>query len=249
MTGTEFIYPDWPAPARVRAFVTTRQGGVSSGRYSSLNLAQHVEDDVAAVEQNRQLLKQALQLPSEPVWLDQVHGVKAVRADDRAVPTVADASYTTEPDVVCAVMTADCLPVLICNRQGNKVAAAHAGWRGLQAGVIEQTIEVMQEDVGNLLVWLGPAIGPDAFEVGEEVKLAFEADLPDASAAFRETRPGHWLADIYLLARQRLNHMGVEAVYGGGFCTFNNKQQFFSYRRDGKTGRMASLIYIAGDKI
>jgi polyphenol oxidase len=177
------------------------------------------------------------------LWLEQVHGVAVVNAADTQ-SICADASFATEKNIVCTVMTADCLPVLICNRAGTKVAAAHAGWRGLHAGVIEAAIQALQETPGNILVWLGPAIGPQAFEVGEEVRAAFVSDLPQTAAAFKSTKPGHWLADIYQLARLRLARIGVNQIYGGGLCTCTDHQRFYSYRRDGKTGRMASLIWM-----
>ena len=247
MTELNLLRPEWPAPPNIQACVTTREGGVSSGAYASLNLAAHVADEVAAVQKNRALLKQALALPSEPVWLQQVHGAGVVDAADAEASRQADGAYTRARNVVCSVMTADCLPVLMCNRQGTRVAAAHAGWRGLHAGVIEQTVAALQQSPADLLVWLGPAIGPDAFEVGDEVKRAFEQDLVQAEQAFRASRPGHWWADIYLLAQQRLQRLGIEAIYGGGLCTFKDAQQFYSYRRDGKTGRMASLIWMTGE--
>ena len=242
-----FIQPDWPVPKQVKAFVTNRRGGVSQSPYASFNLAEHVEDDPEAVKTNRAILQQSLQLPAEPVWLEQVHSSRVIDAGQSQLSLKADASFTSQQEVICVVMTADCLPVLICNRRGTKVAAAHAGWRGLEAGVIEKTIEAMQEDADDLLVWLGPAIGPDAFEVGDEVKRAFEQHDADASKAFKPSNSGRWLADIYELAKQRLEKININHVYGAGFCTFTDKKQFYSYRRDGKTGRMASLIWIAGD--
>ncbi|MBI3187660.1 MAG: peptidoglycan editing factor PgeF [Gammaproteobacteria bacterium] len=239
----EFLVANWPAPANVRAGVTTRQGGVSVAPYDGFNLATHVGDNPAAVAQNRALLRTTLKLPAEPVWLEQVHGVAVVNAATTKI-FCADASYASEKNIVCTVMTADCLPVLICNRAGTKVAAAHAGWRGLHAGVIEASISVLQETPDNILIWLGPAIGPQAFEVGDEVRTAFVNDLPQTAAAFKATSPGHWLADIYQLARLRLARIGVNNVYGGDLCTYTDQQRFYSYRRDGKTGRMASLIWI-----
>jgi YfiH family protein len=246
MTELHFLQPDWPAAEAVQARVTTRLGGTSEGPYASFNLAMHVHDDPQRVAHNRALLKQSLQLPAEPLWLEQVHGVQVTDATDPSASRRADAAFSDQPDVVCAVMTADCLPLLLCNRRGSMVAAAHAGWRGLQAGVIEHTVAALDEAPGELLVWLGPAIGPDAFEVGDEVKQAFEQQMTEAAAAFRPSRPGHWWADIYLLARQRLQRLGIEAVYGGGLCTYEDAQRFYSYRRDGETGRMASLIWIRG---
>lgn len=241
----DIIQPDWPAPANIKALTTTRAGGVSTGSYSSFNLATHVDDLPEHVLQNRQRLCECFHLPAEPVWLNQVHGVAVV---DAAVATssaevAADASYSDQRDRVCAVMTADCLPLLFCNRAGTRVAAAHAGWRGLQAGVIEATVAALGDNPDQLLVWLGPAIGPAAFEVGDEVRTAFIADLPDSAVAFVANRPGHWLADIYLLARMRLRRLGIESVYGGQFCTYTDAQRFYSYRRDPTTGRMATLIW------
>jgi len=247
MTELQWLRPDWPAADRIEACVSTRQGGVSTGPYAGFNLALHVGDDAERVARNRALLTQALELPAEPVWLEQVHGVQVIDAADPQSSRQADAAFSFQADIVCAVMTADCLPLLLCNRQGSKVAAAHAGWRGLQAGVIEHTVAALQESPDNLLVWLGPAIGPDAFEVGDEVKQAFQQQMADAAAAFRPSRPGHWWADIYALARLRLHRLGIESVYGGGLCTYDDAQRFYSYRRDGDTGRMASLIWIRGD--
>jgi YfiH family protein len=249
MTEPVFIFPDWPAPAHVHAASTTRQGGASTAPYDSFNLASHVGDDAQCVQQNRWLLRQALQLPAEPAWLEQVHGVEVVEASGLSGPCAADASISTECGVVCTVMTADCLPVLMCDRRGRGVAAAHAGWRGLAAGVIEATAKRLCQrldcDAGELLVWLGPAIGPQAFEVGSEVRDAFTANDTAAGQAFIANRPGHWLADIYLLARQALRRQGIEAVYGGGRCTYNEVENFFSFRRNSTTGRMASLIWLS----
>ena len=237
------ICADWPAPTNVRTAVTTRSGGYSVAAYAELNLAMHVEDNPASVVQNRRALLTELKLPAEPVWLEQVHGVAVVDAA-QTKNFCADAAFTTEKNIVCTVLTADCLPVLMCNRAGNKVAAAHAGWRGLHAGVIEAAIAALNEPAENILLWLGPAIGPNAFEVGDEVRTAFISDLPAAIAAFRVSKPGHWFADIYQLARLRLARIGVHQIYGGSLCTYSDAQRFYSYRRDGKTGRMASLIWM-----
>ena len=239
----EFIQADWPAPAQVHTAVTTRKGGYSVAPYAEFNLATHVADNPSSVAQNRHALKIALQLPAEPLWLEQVHGVAVVDAA-KANNICADAAFATTKNIVCCVMTADCLPVLICNRAGNKVAAAHAGWRGLHAGVIEAAIAALNEPAENILLWLGPAIGPNAFEVGDEVRNVFISDLPETSNAFRKSKPGHWFADIYQLARLRLARIGVHHVYGGGLCTYSDAERFYSYRRDGKTGRMASLIWL-----
>ncbi|MCG8992080.1 peptidoglycan editing factor PgeF [Laribacter hongkongensis] len=235
----------WPAPARIRTLVTTRDGGVSLAPYASLNLGQHVGDDPAAVAENRARLRACL--PAEPFWLNQVHGigVQEACADAPDVPPDADAGFTRQPGVVCAVMTADCLPVLLTDRSGSVVAAAHAGWRGLCNGIIEATIVRMAVPANDILAWLGPAIGPDAFEVGPEVRTAFMAHDPTAASAFAAIPDGKYLADIYLLARQRLNACGVTEVHGGDACTVTERERYFSYRRDGRTGRMASLIWLA----
>lgn len=244
--GLTLLEPQWPAPARVRAVCSTRLGGVSESPYQSLNLAEHVGDALASVQANRVLLRDALALPAEPVWLQQVHGVAVLQATpDSAIGQCADASVSRAPGVVCAVMTADCLPVLLCDRAGQVVGAAHAGWRGLLDGVIEQTVAAMAPVAPeDMLVWLGPAIGPQAFEVGEEVRAAFVAYAAEAAAAFVPGRAGHWYADIYALARQRLAALGINAVYGGDQCTYSDATHYFSYRRDNITGRLASLIWL-----
>ena len=240
----DWIDPDWPAPAAVRSACTTRRGGVSRGPYASLNLADHVGDDPVCVARNRALLRDHLELPGEPLWLRQVHGRDVSRGGVDPYGCEADASVATGPGVVCAVLTADCLPLLLCDRAGTRVAAVHAGWRGLAAGVIEAAVAGMQVAPADLLVWLGPAIGPDVFEVGNEVREAFLACDPAATAAFRPSLAGRWLADIYQLARRRLHTLGVGHVWGGGFCTVTDPDRFFSYRREGATGRMATLIWL-----
>jgi YfiH family protein len=242
------IIPDWPAPANVRAVSTTRLGGVSHPPFDSLNLAGHVGDAPVAVANNRARLAGALSLPASPHWLSQVHGSEVVllEAGNEGLPE-ADASLTTQPAVVCAVLTADCLPVLFCDRAGSRVAIAHAGWRGLSAGVLEATVRALQLPAEDILAWLGPAIGPRAFEVGDEVRQAFCAVDANASAAFVASRSGHWHADLYQLARQRLVRAGVTAVSGGDRCTFTEVDSFYSFRRDGTTGRMASLIWLQQD--
>lgn len=241
----EFIRPDWPAPARVQALVTTRNGGVSTAPYVSFNLASHVGDDADCVQRNRALLREYL--PTDPLWLEQVHGQTVVQANDAHSIPIADASFTRQSGAVCAVMTADCLPVLFCDREASVVAAAHAGWRGLANGVLEATVNAMNCDGRELMAWLGPAIGPDAFEVGADVYQTFIQLNPDAAQAFKK-HGEKWLADIYSLARLRLEKLGLTQIHGGGFCTFHDSQRFFSYRRDGVTGRMASLIWLAGAK-
>lgn len=247
------IAPDWPAPANVHAVVSTRAGGVSLPPWDSLNLGQHVGDDPGHVQQNRARLLAALQViaPAQaPQWLNQVHGITVVEAEADAARREAhlpdaDAVTTTQSQLPCVVMTADCLPVFFCDRRGTRVAVAHAGWRGLCDGVLEATLQQFP-DPADVLAWLGPAIGPDAFEVGPEVRTAFLARQPEATACFRPSpNAGRYLADIYGLARLRLQAAGVTAIFGGGFCTVRDKERFFSYRRDGRTGRMAALIWLA----
>lgn len=238
-----WITPDWPAPPNVRALITTRSGGVSRGPYASMNPAAHVGDDPAAVAENRRRLNRFL--PGEPHWLEQVHGT-AVYTVEAGASRTADAAVSRTPGVVLAVLTADCLPILLCDIDGRVVGVAHAGWRGLAAGVIERTVQAMGVEGERLLAYLGPAIGPRAFEVGEDVRAAHLDWDGAAAAAFAPgARPGKWLADLYGLARLRLSRLGVPAVYGGGACTFSEPERFFSYRRDGATGRMASLIWLA----
>lgn len=242
------IVPDWPAPARVRALSTTRQGGCSPAPWDSLNLGLYGGDDPGRVRSNRALLRQLL--PSEPWWLRQVHGVTVVRrapADVSGEDTApaADAQVADRAGQVCAVLAADCLPVLLCDRSGTVVAAAHAGWRGLAAGVLERTIAAMAVRPQQLLAWLGPAIGAQVYEVGDEVRRAF-ADGGTAAGAFRPYGR-RWLLDLYAMARYRLALAGVTAVWGGDCCTFCDAHRFFSHRRDAVTGRMASLIWLADD--
>lgn len=242
-----WIVPDWPAPASVHALVTTRGGGVSVAPYACLNLGDHVGDDPIAVAANRRMLQTSL--PTEPVWLKQVHGRGIADADHAAGVPEADGSVARKSGIVCAVLTADCLPVLLCDRAGTVVAAAHAGWRGLADGVVEAAVAAMAVEAGEILAWLGPAIGPRAFEVGGEVRQIFMEHDPAAESAFiPSANAGKWLADIYLLARQRLARIGVSAVYGGGYCTYADAERFYSYRRDGVTGRMASLVWIDPEK-
>lgn len=221
----ELILADWPAPPRVRALVTTRALGDMKSAESRARLRAH--------------------LPADPAWLRQVHGVTAVDASGAAAGTAADASFTTSRNVVCAVMAADCLPVLFAEESGAAVGVAHAGWRGLAAGVIEATVAAMRVPPSRLLVWLGPAIGPDAYEIGSEVRDAFLARDARAQAAFAPTRPGHWRLDLYAVARQRLAAIGIARVSGGGFCTATDMERFFSYRRDKANERMAAVIWLA----
>ncbi len=238
------ITPDWPAPPAVRAVSTTRAGGVSLAPYASFNLAEHVGDDPAAVARNRRRLRTRLALPAEPRWLQQVHGCQVAEAAAATPLTPADACIGRRPGEVCAVLTADCLPVLLCDREASVVAAAHAGWRGLAAGVLEASVAALGVAPPRLLAWLGPAIGAEVFEVGDEVRAAFVQHQPQAAAAFRAQPDGRWIADIYRLARLRLQAAGVEAVYGGGLCTYSDPARFYSYRRESTTGRMATLIWL-----
>jgi YfiH family protein len=242
------IIPDWPAPARVQALQTTRQGGVSLAPYDSFNLGSHVGDTPLAVARNRILLN--TRLPSEPVWLEQVHGTLVANADHASCLPQADACIARQRGSVCAVMTADCLPVLLCDAQGSVVGAAHAGWKGLASGVIEATVLAMGVAPQSLMAWLGPAIGREHFEVGEEVRAAFVAVQPQAVSAFipslleGQGRGDKYLADIYALARLRLSALGIVQIYGGKHCTYREREKFFSYRRDGATGRMGTFIWL-----
>jgi copper oxidase (laccase) domain-containing protein len=259
----EYITPTWPAPPNVRALTTTRAGGASRGPYESFNLGDHVGDDPAAVQRNRALLREALNLPAEPLWLKQVHGTNVVDAATAPPGVTADGAWTDKPGVVLAALTADCLPVFLCDRAGAKIALLHAGWRGLAAGVIEAGVRrlAVPGDVQgrtspgprgtsvlaageDLLAWLGPAIGPDSYEVGDEVRAAFVAQDATAARAFRANGPGRWWADLYDLARQRLRALGVREVQDGQHCTLREQGRFFSYRRDGQCGRMASLLWL-----
>lgn len=240
---SEWIIPNWPAPQHVRACSTTRFGGVSAAPWDSLNLGTHVGDAEAQVIQNRQRLVDQLALTSMPQWLDQIHGQDVVRLPTTDSLPRADAAITRESGVVCAVMTADCLPVLFCSKDGSEIAAAHAGWRGLCNGVLEQTLSQFHCAPGEVLAWLGPAIGPQAFEVGPEVRSAFMAHNVEADEAFRPAG-NKYFADIGLLARQRLQAAGVHSISGSSHCTFHESDDFFSFRRDGITGRMATLIWL-----
>jgi YfiH family protein len=240
----DWIVPDWPAPACVHAVTTTRPGGLSQGAFSSMNPADHVGDDPAAVAANRARLQQVLALPARPAWLQQVHGISVVDAESVTDAPEADAAYACRPGVVCAVLTADCLPLLLCDKAGECVAAVHAGWRGLVAGVIEQAVRALSRPGDTLLAWLGPAISPAAYRVGDEVRDTFMAHDLRAAAAFTAAADGSWHADLYRLARQRLGDCGVMQVYGGGHCSYGEPERFFSYRRDGTCGRMASLVWI-----
>ncbi|MGG7647493.1 peptidoglycan editing factor PgeF [Pseudomonas sp. ES4] len=238
---SDWLIPDWPAPAGVKACVTTRAGGVSLAPFDSLNLGDHVDDSPETVAENRRRLTDHFSI--QPAWLKQVHGIAVAHADPSLTAT-ADASWTATPGIACTAMTADCLPALFCDRVGTRVAAAHAGWRGLAAGVLEATLDSLAVPPEEVLVWLGPAIGPQAFEVGPEVREIFVEQLPEAAKAFVPSQnAGKFMADIYELARLRLATRGVTAVYGGGFCTVTDPR-FFSYRRSPRTGRFASLVWL-----
>jgi len=243
--STSVILPDWPAPANVRAACTTREGGVSEGPYASMNLSARVGDRDEHVVENRRRLAGLLNLPDEPGWLRQCHGTRVVDAPaPGTVVPEADASVGRGRGRVCAVLTADCLPVLFCDDAGSAVAAAHAGWRGLAAGVLESTVSALRVAPASLMAWLGPAIGPAAFEVGAEVREVFLEEQAESEPAF--SRQGErWLADLYALARLRLSRAGLKNVYGGGYCTFDDDTRFFSYRRENQSGRMASLIWLS----
>jgi polyphenol oxidase len=242
LKNSDLIIPNWPAHANVKALQTNRDGGVSHAPYDSLNLGSHVKDNPIHVAQNRQMLSQFL--PSEPVWLNQVHGINVVHAANTSCVPEADASFTTRKNVVCVTMTADCLPILVCDTAGTLVASIHAGWRSLCDGVIEVTITKLPAKPANLMAWLGPAIGPNAFEVGAEVREQFMAKDAKSEVAFKP-HGDKYLADIYQIATQRLNNLGVTQIYGGGECTFTDDKRYFSFRRDGATGRMATLIWLS----
>lgn len=240
---TAFV-PNWPAPATVRALSTTRQDGHSQSPFDEFNLATHVDDEPESVIKNRDLLIAQNQLPSSPLWLTQTHSTTVINADNWLADIEADACYSNTSNQICIVMTADCLPVLVCNRQGTEVAAIHAGWRGLANGIIASTLTQFQSDREELLVWLGPAIGPEAFEVGQDVFECFTKNTPETKAAFKANDNSRYLADIYQLARQQLSSLSIEQVFGGEHCTVTDQDRFFSYRRDGQTGRMASMIWL-----
>ena len=240
-----WVTPNWPAPPNVRALTTLRGGfGASQPPYDRANFGLNCGDDLAAVHANRAALAELARLPEAPRWLRQVHGTSVCAAEAiRGDVTEADASVTVQAGVVLAILTADCLPVLFCSRDGRAIGAARAGWRGLAAGVLEATVAAMSVPAEQLIAWLGPAAGPQAYEVGDEVRAAFVNTDPVAADAFRPTRPGHFLCDLYALARLRLAQLGLGEVYGGGLCTISDRERFFSHRRDGRSGRMATLIW------
>jgi hypothetical protein len=243
MTAVRWIAADWPAPAGVVAGTTLRQGGVSRDRYASLNLAAHVGDDESSVGTNRRRFMAACGLPAEPKWLRQVHGTNAVRSEDFDGSEAADAIVAKTPGQVCAILTADCLPVVIAAEDGKEIAAAHAGWRGLCDGILESTIMALETPPPGLIAWFGPAISQRNFEVGHEVRDRFLARDRTAAGYFRANERGRWQADLYGLARLRLRGAGLDRTYGGGHCTFAEADAFFSYRRDGECGRIATFIF------
>ena len=246
---SDWIVPDWPAPPNVKSLFTTRNGGVSGGKndaYATLNLGCHVNDDLSDVDKNRTILSK--HLPAAPKWLKQVHGTTILCLDDEETSLQGDAALSRTTGKVCAVMVADCLPVFLCDKAGTTVAIVHAGWRGLAAGVIEKSVVEMGKDQTEIIAWLGPAIGPKCFEVGEEVREVFVDHDRQSNSAFVPQHGGNgdkWLADIFQLARLRLASAGVTAVFGGDVCTYSDPSRFFSYRRDGETGRMAALIWLS----
>lgn len=238
-----WLAANWPAPPGVIAGTTRRQGGCSRGPYRSLNLAGHVGDDPEGVAANRRLLRESCGLPAEPAWLRQVHGTSVVDAASNAGVAEGDALTTHRSGIVCAVLTADCLPVVFASADGRAVAVAHAGWRGLSAGIIEATVAAMHCAPADLLAWLGPAISQAAFEVGDEVRNQFVSSDPGTARYFVANPRDRWQADLYGLARRRLARCGIAGVYGGGHCTYGEPEAFFSYRRDGTCGRMATFVY------
>jgi hypothetical protein len=245
VSGPDLILPDWPAPAGVRAAFTLRSGGVSAPPFDSFNIGAHVGDEPSAVEENRQRLRDRLELPAEPAWLAQVHGARVadLDAEDSRGPLAPADAAVTRAARVCAIQVADCMPVLFASADGAAVGAAHAGWRGLVGGVLEAVVRALRAPPEGLLAWLGPAIGQMHFEVGEEVRAAFLAADPGAEVAFAPNSRGRWQCDLYGLARRRLAALGVGHIYGGSWCTQADARRFFSYRRDGRCGRMAALIW------
>ena len=245
MNDQTTITPEWPAPARVRAAFTLRTGGVSAPPYDSLNLGAHVGDSPDAVKENRRRVRASLRLPAEPAWLQQVHGTDVADLDASVEPHgPADAAVAHLGEHVCVIQVADCMPVLFAARDGSAVGAAHAGWRGLAAGVLEKTVRKLGVAPADLLVWLGPTIGQANFEVGDDVRTAFIAEDVQAASAFEANTHGRWQCDLYGLARRRLARLGVGAIFGGAWCTYADAARFFSFRRDGQCGRMAALIWL-----
>jgi YfiH family protein len=244
MSASLGFAPNWPAPARARAWVTERGGGASTGSYAALNLATHVGDSPQRVAANRSLLRAGLRLPAEPVWLEQVHGATVLDLDrDALVP--ADGAVTSRAGVVCAVLTADCLPVVFAARNGGRVGVAHAGWRGLLNGVLASAVRALRTPPGEVVAWLGPAIGAASYEVGADVRDAYVSRDASAAEAFAPNSRGRWQADLYALARASLARAGVGSIHGGGFCTYREADRFFSHRREAPCGRFATLVWLA----
>ncbi|MDA9825955.1 peptidoglycan editing factor PgeF [Porticoccaceae bacterium] len=246
---TSVITPNWPTPGNIGAAITTRQGGCSRAPFDSNNLALHVGDAETAVQSNRKRLAESLGLSQQPLWLNQVHGTEVIYVPEASAVPTADASFTDRPEQACAIMTADCLPVLFCDQQGTQVAAAHAGWRGLCHGILRKTVASFARP-DQVMAYLGPAIGPQVFEVGAEVLEAFVQGAQGAQqieaiqTAFLPSQQGKYLTDLYALARAELTGCGVSAIYGGDYCTLTDSSRFYSYRREAKTGRMASLVWL-----
>lgn len=250
MIKNSILQPDWPAPLYVKAYTTLRMGGISLSPFDDFNLADHVGDNIDHVRKNRLLLKQLLNLPGDPIWLKQTHSNIAVQAIPENYGKEADASFSNQYNQICAILTADCLPILLCDQKGTYIAAIHAGWRGLANGIIKEVINKCPVPSQELLAWLGPAIGPQTFEVGEEVYQLFLELNPVNAEAFKPSPKGRWLANIYTLAKIQLEELKISQIYGGNFCTYSNPLQFYSYRRDGeKTGRMATLIWLTDSRI
>lgn len=238
-----YLIPNWPAPKNIKAYFTTRIGGVSSAPYASFNLGDHVNDASENIEANRNKLSADLDLPNHPKWLQQVHGNDIINATDWRSNIIADGIYSKEPNQICTVMTADCLPILLCNTTGTQVMALHGGWRSLALGIVPKGVALFCDLPESILVWLGPAIGPKVYEVGHEVREQFLALDSRLSQAFVPSPAGRWLLDVYAVARFQCQQLGVTHIYGGNHCTYSEADKFFSYRRDGLTGRMAAGIY------
>ncbi|MDJ0939833.1 MAG: peptidoglycan editing factor PgeF [Woeseiaceae bacterium] len=247
MRELELVVADWPAPPNVRAGCTTRAGGVSEGVYTALNLGAHVGDESGAVAENRRRFVTAVELPGEPLWLRQVHGVHVSDAAQYDPDEEADAIVSADGSDVLGIMTADCLGILLCADDASETAALHCGWRSLSGGLVARTVERMRTPPERLLAWLGPAIAQPAFEVGSEVREVFMAGIDDAADCFVQNERGRWQADLYGLARRYLDAVGIVSVHGGGLCTFADRERFFSYRRDGQTGRLCTFIYLENE--
>ena len=239
-----WIPADWPVPEHVQAGTTTRIGGYSRGTYASMNLASHVDDNPDYVFQNRILIREQLSLPDEPLWLQQIHSNKVINLAKENVNQPADGAYTNKHNQICVVLTADCLPLLLCNTTGTEIAAIHIGWRGFSRNIITSALNAFTAKPQELMAWIGPYISAKHYEVGEEVRTACLKLINDTNTVFRPARPGHWFADMQGLVRQQLQTAGVHEIFGGDNCTYTDYQHFYSYRRDGITGRVASFIWM-----